>query len=325
MTLSVPTSTTRNACSHRECDVGVVIPLYNRATVVLATLDSVARQTHLPKLVVIVDDGSTDGSQAAVARWIEARRPPFDTLLLQQQHQTAAAARDLGMAHLGDLPLVAFLDSDDVWPIDFLQRTVAALTANPAAIAASANRRFINVRGEHFRSDDCAELAHDPVNWLFRKGAGVASCTLLRSSAVRQVGGWEREREIGEDTVLFVKLGLMGQWLHTPGEAVTFFHGNAAACREEGNLSCRYADNRKRWADCYEMLYNTLSDNCSAENRAGLRRALAMCWYRAGRQLSREGDKIGAHHCFKRALHWHPTFLRAWKRRLTSRLSLVFA
>ena len=124
--------------------VGVVIPVYNRATIILATLESVARQTVPPAALIVVDDGSTDATAEAVEAWIDAADPPFPALLLRQPHASAATARNAGLAALGDLPLVAFLDSDDLWPDDFLARTAALLAADIEAVAATVDRKYVD-------------------------------------------------------------------------------------------------------------------------------------------------------------------------------------
>lgn len=99
----------------------VVIPCYNVAPWVGEALKSVAAQTHAPHEIVCVDDGSTDGTLAAI------RAAGVNVKLIETSHVNAAAARNAGIeAATGDW--IAFQDADDVWYPDHLQRAAALLT-----------------------------------------------------------------------------------------------------------------------------------------------------------------------------------------------------
>lgn len=102
--------------------ITVVVPVIDRAITVRPTLDSIAAQTRSPSRLVVVDDGSTDDTPDAVERWIAERRPPFECEVIRQSHRGASAARNVGLERCGSEGFVAFLDSDDVWPSDFLAR-----------------------------------------------------------------------------------------------------------------------------------------------------------------------------------------------------------
>lgn len=294
---------------------GVVVPVYNRATVILATLESIARQTVRPGRLVVVDDGSTDDTAEAVETWINVARPPFPSQLVRSPHVGAAAARNVGFATLQAVDYVAFLDSDDCWPLDFIARTTAALDRRPEAVAATVDRRYVDSLGAVYHFDDCRTLSADPINWFFHHGAGVASSTLLRADAVQRIGGWSESLRSAEDSMLFTRLALEGPWVHAPGEPVDFHFGNAAARNEEINLSARYRDSVRRWAGVYELIYEAVDSRYPRRRLGRLRDGVAAYWYRAGKQLERLGEKEEAQECFRRAIRWKPTMWRAWKRR----------
>src|SRR5215469_4492500 len=106
--------------------ISVVIPVYNRQQDVQRALASALRQTLAPAEIVVVDDGSTDASVAAVTALNESRI----RLVRHDRNRGAAAARNTGIAAArGDW--IALLDSDDEWDRDKLARQIAALTAAP--------------------------------------------------------------------------------------------------------------------------------------------------------------------------------------------------
>ena len=101
--------------------VSVVIPTFNRREVLLKTLEALSEQTLADFEVVIVDDGSSDGSVAAVRAWAERREPPFRLVVVEQPNAGPGAARNRGVAEAsGDL--VVFLGDDTVPSHDFLVR-----------------------------------------------------------------------------------------------------------------------------------------------------------------------------------------------------------
>src|SRR4051812_16000050 len=85
--------------------VTVVIPCYNQARFLGEAIESVLRQTHRAREVVVVDDGSTDGTAAVAARYP-------DVQLIRQPNRGLAAARNRGLAESRGAYLV-FLDADD--------------------------------------------------------------------------------------------------------------------------------------------------------------------------------------------------------------------
>jgi GT2 family glycosyltransferase len=304
------------ASSVGDTGVAVVIPVYNRRRTLLETLPFVLRQSLAPECVVVVDDGSTDGSAEAAEAWFQRNSPPFEWRVLRQPHANAARARGLGFAHVRQAPLVAFLDSDDHWPVDFLARTATVLKENPHAVAVSADRLFISADEEPIEADDLREMIARPVEWFFERGAGVASCSLFRTAAVEFVGGWDVERSTSEDTVLFTAIAQAGAWLHAPGEPVRFYVGSADARQEETNLSCRHADRHLLWARDYEELYTQIAARDPHFPLANLHEALAYRWTAAAKQLLKLGRPEEARSAVNRALYWRPTSLRAWRHRI---------
>ncbi|HVP10337.1 MAG TPA: glycosyltransferase [Phycisphaerae bacterium] len=107
-----------------EPAVSIIIPTYNRVRLLREALDSVSRQTFRDFEVIVVDDGSTE-NVAAVA----ADHPTRPTVL-RQQRKGPAAARNRGIQAARGA-ILAFLDSDDLWLPEKLERFIAALNAAP--------------------------------------------------------------------------------------------------------------------------------------------------------------------------------------------------
>jgi len=105
--------------------VSVIIPAYNAAATIALTVASVIGQTFQDFEIICVDDGSTDGTLAIIKRYGDRLR------LIEQANSGPAAARNHG-ARNSSGEYLAFLDADDVWTTQFLERSIAALDADPA-------------------------------------------------------------------------------------------------------------------------------------------------------------------------------------------------
>ncbi len=102
----------------------VIIPTFNRAVFLREAIDSVLAQTEKDFELIVVDDGSTDGTRELVAEYGDRLRYFF------QPNAGASAARNLGIRHATGR-FIAFLDSDDLWLPKKLARQVQWMAAHP--------------------------------------------------------------------------------------------------------------------------------------------------------------------------------------------------
>ncbi len=105
-------------------EVSVIIPTYNRVSLTLRAIRSVLDQTLAPGELIVVDDGSDDGTASRIAVEFPSVR------VLVQAHAGVSTARNLGILAAG-CEWVAFLDSDDVWLPHKLQCQADLLADNP--------------------------------------------------------------------------------------------------------------------------------------------------------------------------------------------------
>src|SRR5581483_11882654 len=100
--------------------ISVIVPLYNKAAFIERCLDAILNQSFADHEVIVVDDGSTDGSAKQVEQ--RAARDPR-VRLVRQENRGPGSARNHG-ARLAQAPLLAFLDADDAWHPDYLREGV---------------------------------------------------------------------------------------------------------------------------------------------------------------------------------------------------------
>jgi len=163
--------------------VSVVIPVYDSERYLSEAIRSVLVQTHRPLEIVVVDDGSTDGSVAVARR--------FGTLVrvIRKEHQGIGATRNVGIAAARG-ELVAFLDADDVWLPDKLERQVALLQTDPGT-------EMVFGGVEQFVSDEfVGVIAPQPPS---AEDAGrIPSTFLVRASTLARVGPQREDLDFGD-------------------------------------------------------------------------------------------------------------------------------
>jgi glycosyltransferase involved in cell wall biosynthesis len=159
--------------------ISVIVPVFNGQRFLAETLTSVFAQTQLPDEVIVVDDGSTDGS-AAVARSFDGVR------CIRMEHAGQGAALNAGVgASRGDL--LAFLDADDRWLPDKLARQLAALARNPELeLLFGHARQFVESTSPLSREIDGRVLP-----------ARLPSAMIVRRAAWERVGAFSTEWALG--------------------------------------------------------------------------------------------------------------------------------
>ena len=292
--------------------VTVIVPVYNRSRTVIETLRSVARQTRHPALLLIVDDGSTDDLAGCIAQWLEIDKPAFPVKLARKENAGAPVARNFGLRMAGDIPFVAFLDSDDCWPRDFIERTSKILMEQPDAVAVSSDQVMVDFADGLRRHVSLEKLPRCPITWMFQHGAGIGSCTLLRTAVVRELGGYPEHTPTGHDIDLFFSASRRGKWSFAPGLPVEMGRNSGRIAGEHDHL-CRSQKNfQAHWAGVYEDVARRerLADVLP---RKFLARHLAHRWYRAARQWERLLDRDAAMDCYRRSIA-HRRSVATWLR-----------
>ena len=187
------------ATEAREADgpaVSVVLPTYDRGPVLADAIRSVLAQTHQPLELVVVDGGSTDGTEAVLDSFDDDRV----RVLRRDEPSGPSAARNIG-AHATDGEYVAFVDADDRWRPTKLERQLAAIERVDGDVALT---RVEKHAGEP-RTRSGAE--GDVASAIERLDVPTYTSTLVVSrSAFEQVGGFDEDLGCFEDWELCLRL-----------------------------------------------------------------------------------------------------------------------
>lgn len=194
--------------------VTVVIAAYNAEKFIQETLDSVTAQSIENLELIVVDDGSTDGTLDILRAFADRR-----LILIRQENKGVSAARNAGLA-VARAPYIFFLDADDVLSPDALLRMVTTLDRMPRHVACFAHHIRIAEDGSALstRADLRWKLfpARDTLRHLIAKNFIACGAICIRTTAARAVHGFNLSLKLGEDWEFWCRLAVLGDFAAMP-------------------------------------------------------------------------------------------------------------
>jgi glycosyltransferase involved in cell wall biosynthesis len=275
--------------------ITVVVPVYNAEAFVEESLTAVLSQTRPPDEVVVVDDGSTDGTRDALAPFGAAIR------VVSQENRGHPGAYDRGFTEAtGDY--VARCDADDIWEPVKLERQHAAVVARPevdiafggAWVFGRTERRFAPAPADGVL--DTAAFAR----LMYRGNVLCSSTALVRRSLYARIGPFV-DRLSCEDYDFWLKALKAGAVFYSDPEILVRYR------HHDGN----HTNNLIRMHEATNMVHNWHAD--LVDDPRLVRAVLAQDLTTIGRLLADQGSDAEARRAFVRALRLRPTpFAAAW-------------
>ena len=194
-------------------EVDILMPVYNAERYLESAVRSILDQTFRDFRLIVLNDGSTDGSPAIVERL--ARQDTRIHIISRPNTGILGALNDLLGA--ATAPLVARMDADDLALPHRLARQVAFMHANPEVVLLGCQYEIIDGRNRRLfaprRHTDDGPLQAEALGGVTPV---VHPCAMFRLDAARAAGGYDPAAEYAEDLDLWLKLGEMGRIANLP-------------------------------------------------------------------------------------------------------------
>ncbi|UCE59589.1 MAG: glycosyltransferase family 2 protein [Phycisphaerales bacterium] len=298
----------------RQAVVSVIIPTYNREALLPRALDSVVGQTFPDWQIVLVDDGSTDNTQAVADRYGKRLKDRF--IYIRQEHAGCAAARNHGI-EVARGHFIAFLDSDDEYLPNKLERQLALFDQRKDLGLVYSDYSYVDLDGVRHKS------AFDTVSTLAREvpcaevEPGLCVCTaslfdvLIRGYFVATIVGMIR-REVLGNAIRFREVPSYGEeWL--------FYLKVSRACRAgfvdeplclhhfvEGSITRRSGHrNHLRLHNLLKEMYRCFGQVSPMASRT-IRENLSQTCRQLGFDMQRMGQNRQAFRYFAESLRYTP-------------------
>jgi len=224
--------------------VSVVIPAYQAASYIRRTLDSVFAQRYPNFEVIVVNDGSPDTAafEGAIGSYWER------IVYIKQENRGPSAARNAGILQARG-EFIAFLDSDDLWLDQYLERQMWALQRDPRLDFLYADATLFGdsvPAGQTFMqiSPSCNPVTFD--NLLALKSIVILSCTVARRETILKAGLFDETFWHCEDFDLWLRIAFSGAKMECWSEILARHHVRA------GSLSGSPQSMRKGRIRAYE-------------------------------------------------------------------------
>lgn len=195
----------------------IVIPTFNKASLLGRALASVAAQTRPPDEWLVIDDGSGDDTQGVVEGFADR-----GARYIHQPNQGVSAARNKGLA-ASTADYLLFLDDDDTLAPEALELLTGALAAAPRPDVVHGDWDFVIDRsGRRLRQR--ADLGDQPIHTLLCRNPMALHSLLLRREPVVALGGFRDRQGALEDWELWLRLAVAGaSFRHVP-QVVAHYH-----------------------------------------------------------------------------------------------------
>jgi glycosyltransferase involved in cell wall biosynthesis len=184
----------------------VVIAVYNKEQYLAQTLASVLAQTHRDFELLVINDGSTDGSEAVINGFLTDSRITSNF----QENQGVSAARNAGIAQATN-PYIALLDADDVWMPNHLETLAQLIQKYPEQKVYATNSKIIDAGKTYHKTYSIAAKNGVHIVNFFKAScidSIVNSSTIcFHKSVIKKSGEYNTNIKSGEDTDFFIRLG----------------------------------------------------------------------------------------------------------------------
>ncbi|WP_020160647.1 glycosyltransferase family 2 protein [Methylobacter marinus] len=291
--------------------ISVVMPCFNAEKHLAASLASVFRQSYDNLELIVVNDGSTDGSWSLLQSIGDPR-----LRVLDQANAGVCRARNQGIkAAKGEL--IAFLDADDTWHAECLEKLYQALCAAPSAALAYCGWQNIGLpggQGEPYVPPDY-ETA-DKLALLFENCCWPIHACLSKKALIFEAGLFDESLVTSEDFLLWLKIGTRYPIQRVP-EVLAFyhFHDGLQATRNKERAALNHWNAQRVFLDRHPLAADKLGARRIRRLMHGelLRRGFECYWKR---------DIRSARIIFRKVMRHGYGSIRDWKYMLPSLLPL---
>jgi len=282
--------------------VSVIIPVYNGQEYVAATLETVFAQTFRDFEVIVIDDGSTDRTEAILDRFCGK------ITLLKNSHKGPASSRNLGLeASHGSL--VAFLDADDLWLPKKLERQVSIASSHPEYGIITTNYAKFDETGiiEPSSADQRPPIQSGYVleELLFDNWIGT-SCVMARRECFDKVG------KFADDSIALGKDD-WNMWMRIAAHYPVYYLDEVLVHYRVHPQSFSHQNQEKVLAGWLAQLdwFEDSIPQLRARHKLMQEARFSYCWGMGWHNLH-ELNLHGARGKLRRALHYSPFSVKAW-------------
>lgn len=191
--------------------ITVLMPAFNVARYIGMAIESVLAQSFTDFELLIINDGSTDETEAVIRSYSDSR-----IRLINQNNQGVAAALNLGLLN-ANAEIIARFDADDICKPERLQVQYRFMTDNPQYIVVGSDAEYVDMYGDFVFAGFMPAYTSEAIRQLpSTKCPFIHSAVMYRKSAILQAGGYDEQAYAFEDHLLWTKCIKIGSTCNLP-------------------------------------------------------------------------------------------------------------
>ncbi|MBI3553485.1 MAG: glycosyltransferase family 2 protein [Elusimicrobia bacterium] len=286
--------------------ISVVIPAYNAAAFIEKTLETVAAQSFKDFEVVVVDDGSKDDTAVVVERFLKFRG--LRGRCVRQANKRIAGARNAGVRESA-AALISFLDHDDLWLPEKLEKSLQEFDLHPDADLVCHNETIVKDGKVVGTTNHGPAVPRMHERLLFKGNTLSPSCVTVRKAKLDEIGGFCEDPAYNsvEDYDVWIRLAQVCRFHFFPAVLGTWI-------MDAGGASSKVIYHHTNLENMLRDHFSRLPGN-GWRLRLMMRRRLAWVWRAAARALMAQGDCESARRYAWKALTHYPF---DWKNPVTA-------
>lgn len=258
--------------------VSIIIPAYNAELYIEKAINSILIQSHQNFEIIVVNDGSTDSTETIVKQYFDTR-----IQLISQPNGGMSNARNAGLrVAIGDF--ISFLDSDDYWLPEKLEKQVSLLQDNPGLGFCSTQTRVETPDGEFVNDWLCPVINISTLHTIMSESAsiaGSASSVLARKEVQLKAGFFDESLTGLEDTDMWIRFSAISNYCCIPETLTVILKRPNSVSRSLSNMrnsglevlqKNRHLLDKKSQKNFWHSAYaSMLCDYAKWEARSGLK------------------------------------------------------
>ena len=278
--------------------VSIITPTYNRRHLIGESIDSVLSQEVGDYEMIIVDDGSTDGTEEYISEKYTDPRIKY----IKQENRGQNFARNRGLSEATG-KYICFLDSDDYWPPDKLSKSLEIFQSHPEVDVVYGDEMIVDESGNEIAKESIKRYSGRVTAKLLVENFIGMSAAMVRAEKVLEVGGMDESIKVADDYSLWLRLSANCNFYYLE-ETLGYYRVTGDQISKD--ISARLDSN-------LYIVTNFLEKNPGVISESEKRKALCQFYSKRVRLLRNCGRYKQGLSEFFRALGCNPASLLPWR------------
>ena len=284
--------------SHARPRVSIITPTFNRAQFILQAVNSVLNQSYPNFELLIVDDGSTDDTKIRLDTALKDPRVHY----FYQSNQGQSVARNLALSRAsGDL--ICFLDSDDYWVEDKLEKQVSHLAEHPEVDVVYGDIISVDEHDREISRENMKRYSGNIAKYMVRDNCVSMVTAMARRKCFDELGAMRVTRRVADDYDLWLRFSARFRFLYVP-EFFAYYRVM------EDQIS---SDKTRRLDANWQIINDFRKDFPDAMSEQEFDESFAAFHNRKARYLASQGSKREALAEMRKALKLGPFRKSSWR------------